>query len=80
MITDIAGNVLNLYDKAISISRYKDKYYVNYTGVITGMRESIKDDGDIAKRVCIDFGYQSTEQNRHWFSADNVVKVCANYQ
>lgn len=76
MITDLAGNALNICDTVVSISRYTDPYTEHSEGTIVALRKFYDKNGDVRSRVCIDFGVYDTDE--HWFEANRVVKVNGN--
>ena len=76
MITDLAGNTLDICDTVIAISRHLDKYEAHDRGTIVGLRQFYDNDGLVRSRVCVDLGVYDTD--KHWFEANRVVKVNGN--
>lgn len=76
MITDLAGNALNICDTVIALSRHLDKYEAHERGTIVALRKFYDDNGNVRSRVCVDFGVY--DEDNHWYEASNVVKVNVN--
>lgn len=73
MITDLAGNTLDICDTVIALSRHLDKYEAHDRGTIVGLRQFYDNDGRVRSRVCVDFGVY--DEDNHWYEANRVVKV-----